>query len=816
MNLKFNKAQENRPNTNNPSSNPDMNTDTNNPPAEKQQLPPKHKNESNSPEYRAIVEDNRELLLGAKWLPCVDAITPEAIIRLTMWRGVSAGTWQKLKEDGLVGLYAGRIAFPIYNNVVTEVVGVHHRPLGGDGTWAVHWFGAEGKLSPLTVNSPESKTKIVTFESQWDLISFLDMGDWHEGGYFDYGFIATRGAMNGRKVGAYCNPDTIVYAVMQNDDAAKKWLNLIVNSVNCEVRKVEIPNEFKDLNDWKRAGAQFGDLMNAVEIAKVVRENISPTGNSAATREITQATEGENEDEEVYPGVKLLTSAKDGRIMIHLPADDRLLSNFAGDLGRALSGATIFNRRGVTFTIDEGNQGLSLVASDAFRTLAENWVVCYKVIEAKDAPPARVTRSMTNSDAGAVLSATGFLQQLRQLDRVNNVRLPVMRKNGTIELLPAGYDGESKTYTFAAPETEADIPMTLKEAKATINALFAEFCFPEDNGRSLAVAIAGMMTMFAYGLLPKGSIPPCFIVTANAEGAGKSLLVKVIISSVLGRFTAGVKPNNDDEVRKFLTAAVMEGRLYVVYDNVKDNLNSPALEAFLTTPEWSDRILGSSKNFTAEKFTVVFITGNNCAISPDMRRRSLVVDLFMKDERAETRKFNRELESYVKENRGNIYTALWTLVQNWDKAGQPPSKLINSSFQEWSRIIGGIVEYAGYVSPLTPSESLADMDREGNNMRLMAAGLLPDTQLKSFSFSELVEHARSVGAFEDLLGLDEPASASYERKVQTTISRALKRYNGRTVGNYNFHVLGVGHSRRYEFRRIGVGRDGMPLELVDI
>ena len=174
------------------------------------------------------------------------------------------------------------------------------------------------------------------------------------------------------------------------------------------------------------------------------------------------------------------------------------------------------------------------------------------------------------------------------------------------------------------------------------------------------------MTMFAYGLLPQGSLPPCFIIKANAEGAGKTLLVKTIISSVLGRFTAGVKPNNDEEVRKFLTAAVMEGRLYVVYDNVKDNLNSPALEGFLTAPEWSDRILGSSKNFSAEKFTVVFITGNNCAVSPDMRRRSLVVDLFMKEERAEARTFTHELEAYVRANRAKIYAALWTLVQAWD------------------------------------------------------------------------------------------------------------------------------------------------------
>ena len=45
-----------------------------------------------------------------------------------------------------------------------------------------------------------------------------------------------------------------------------------------------------------------------------------------------------------------------------------------------------------------------------------------------------------------------------------------------------------------------------------------------------------------------------------------------------------------------------------------------------------------------ENLMTVFVTGNGCTVSPDMRRRSLFVKLFMEDECAEDRKFKRVLD----------------------------------------------------------------------------------------------------------------------------------------------------------------------------
>jgi len=74
-----------------------------------------------------------------------------------------------------------------------------------------------------------------------------------------------------------------------------------------------------------------------------------------------------------------------------------------------------------------------------------------------------------------------------------------------------------------------------------------------------------------------------------------------------------------------------------------------------------------------------------------------------------------------------------------------------------------------------------------------------------------MEHAKAVGAFEDLIS-DEPVPSSQERKWKTIISRIFKRYNGRRLGDYTFSLEGQGHSRKYQFKHKNVGRR-LPTEL---
>ncbi len=202
------------------------------------------------------------------------------------------------------------------------------------------------------------------------------------------------------------------------------------------------------------------------------------------------------------------------------------------------------------------------------------------------------------------------------------------------------------------------------------------------------------------------------------KGAGKTLLAKCAISPTHGLVKTDGDLKDKAETAKELLAAVIETRPYILFDNCKRHLDSPYLEAFVSSAIWSGRILGVSKMFSGENLMTVFVTGNGCTVSPDMRRRSLFVELFMKDERAEDRNFQRILDDAVLlALRPQILAALWTLVREWDKAGRPKPSRTNSAFPRWAEIIGGIVEHAGYGCPLETAEIPSAADVDGSDMR---------------------------------------------------------------------------------------------------
>jgi hypothetical protein len=53
-------------------------------------------------------------------------------------------------------------------------------------------------------------------------------------------------------------------------------------------------------------------------------------------------------------------------------------------------------------------------------------------------------------------------------------------------------------------------------------------------------------------------------------------------------------------------------------------VSSPVLEALMTTPVWTGRVLKESKMFEASNMATVFITGNDMTVSPDVAQRCLL------------------------------------------------------------------------------------------------------------------------------------------------------------------------------------------------
>lgn len=480
----------------------------------------------------------------------------------------------------------------------------------------------------------------------------------------------------------------------------------------------------------------------------------------------------------------------DGKPTLRLPGNARPLGMFAAECGTMLAPQNIFARKGCAFTLDAEGQKLELATPTWLRTWAEQWLVCYKS-RSEDGREIVFAATMTEDAARAVLVAPQFLETLRRVERFHPCRLPVIRRDGTIELLPEGHDEESATYT--APGSPYPLEMTAEDARQVIEEAFAEFPFAEDAGRSKAVAIAAMLTVYAGGIMPAGANRPVFIYLGNAEGTGKTTCAR-LAGICYGAIAAESAPTEETEWQKKLLSAVIGGRRLLLLDNLKGNLNSPSLEAYTTASRYGGRILGVSREFEGEACASVLITGNRLTVSPDMRRRALMVELFMHELRAEDRHFARRLDDpALLALRPRLLAACWSMVRAWDAAGRPAASRMNSSFPRWCDTIGGMVERAGFACPTAPAELDGMGDTDTRDIGKLAAEIVPGTR---YTFAEIAELCTTHGLFERFT--NDREGEEMTRRAKSAFPKVLRQYHARNIApGLKFYIKGDGHARRY-------------------
>jgi hypothetical protein len=187
-----------------------------------------------------------------------------------------------------------------------------------------------------------------------------------------------------------------------------------------------------------------------------------------------------------------------------------------------------------------------------------------------------------------------------------------------------------------------------------------------------------------------------------------------------------------------------------------------------------------------------------------MRRRALFVELHLEVERAEDRRFAQILDApTLLDMRPKLLAALWALVKYWDTQGRPEPSRSHSAFPSWAKVIGGIVEAAGFGCPLETAHVIATADPVAEDMRSLASALA--TFATGLTFSELVKLTREHGLFEAFIGRADDGELS--RSEKTTFGRLLTSYDRRLVLRFRFLVEGKGKTRRYRVEGGGNDRD---------
>jgi len=287
------------------------------------------------------------------------------------------------------------------------------------------------------------------------------------------------------------------------------------------------------------------------------------------------------------------------------------------------------------------------------------------------------------------------------------------------------------------------------------------------------------------------------LVDAPQAGSGKTLLVSIVSEKTTGS-GAAMKPapiRDDDEWRKTLTATIQAGQCLTIFDNVDHVLNSPSLALALTASTWTDRILGSTDIVTLPQRTVFVATGNNITLGGDLPRRCYRIRLNAQcSEPWRNRNFRHpDLPVWVRSKRGRLLSASLTLARAWFVAGCPrPTSPIVGSFEDWCRIVGGILEFAGITGFLG---NLDELYKESDPTTAVWEALLLELQPRmpksGFKAAEVAARLRDdlelrATLPEDLGDLD-PVS-----NFQRRLGKALLKRVGRRYGESGIHLVKLG------------------------
>jgi len=297
---------------------------------------------------------------------------------------------------------------------------------------------------------------------------------------------------------------------------------------------------------------------------------------------------------------------------------------------------------------------------------------------------------------------------------------PIFSEGGHLRVKP-GYDPETQCYlTMNGASFFSELPVNPKEhlviqAKNLINELLHDF--PLIGPAEKAHAIALFLTPFVR-LVIEGPIP-LTIVEAPCPGTGKTLLVQVLTYPFTGQpLEAMSESRNNEEIRKRITAKLLQAATYIYIDNVIEQINSSALAAAITSTVLEDRQLGFSRILRLPVNCVWVVTGNNPALSAEMSRRSVRVRLDTGKEQPWLRDPGQykhpNLMNWVKKHRQQLVWSALVLIRNWFAQGKPVADQPSlGMFEGWCRVIGGILKVngiPGFLENLDTLYTTADME----------------------------------------------------------------------------------------------------------
>jgi hypothetical protein len=336
---------------------------------------------------------------------------------------------------------------------------------------------------------------------------------------------------------------------------------------------------------------------------------------------------------------------------------------------------------------------------------------------------------------------------LRTLHGVTHT--PMMRRDGTI-LDTAGYDTATGFLYLPDPglnmQRIPDRPTAehIRAARELILKPVEQFPFVNDDDRATWVGL-----LFTPALRPLLPGPyQMGVITATNPGSGKTLLAKMI-RIIHGGVLRGEMPRDADELRKSITAALMDTTGPVIaFDNLTGVIHSSVLEALLTNADWTDRWLGQNKSVTATNDRLWIATGNNAQFGGDLARRieTVRLDPPKANHHLRTDFEIKDLEAWAYEHRGDLLTAILTVARGWVVADKASNDVRSDNYASWVGGLRGMLGWAEFPGLFGGSNTETAVSADDEEWHHFLVALHSSFGTEPFTVKNLVARLEFVGA----------------------------------------------------------------------
>lgn len=416
---------------------------------------------------------------------------------------------------------------------------------------------------------------------------------------------------------------------------------------------------------------------------------------------------------------------------------------------------------------------------------------------------------LSAENAAMLMAQFTFRDQIRELQGIHLVPLPVLGADGRVRWLERGYDAGSRIFTVPILDYERD--WSLEKAVGFLTGTFGQFPWMRGEGeatdslmgnRSFAVHLASMLGVYCRAMFEAGTLRPMVLWVANQQGSGKTVLAQSVLAPVYGLFAGTALPKNDDELRKTLNTAARAYSQFLFFDDIPF-LKSNHLNRFITEPRHSDRGMGGDDLFDVPAVTQILATGNDVKGSRDIALRALVVELFFAGDLGK-REIPLEMDAVWlsrPETRRQFLASMCALVANWDRRGELAEgarKALDGikgmpRFGTFTRAVSGMVRAAMFADPL--SAPIMALDEEVDQMRdlLIALGDSSEGDM-TWTRNAIVEKAREMELCEDLVGVkgDKDLDAASSKRF----GYKMREFRGRELADTKGRKFVFGHEKK--------------------